>query len=119
MMKFNLSTAAVAFSVFAQSIFAGDITFFDASKNIGVPKGKNIVNHPDSIELTSTKQIEFKGEWDLSKNLDFEIDVENLSAARGVDIRVHIRNDEKPPLQNIAFVNRRACESARIENGFD
>ena len=72
MMKFNLPTAAVAFSVFAQSIFAGDITFFDASKNIGVPKGKNIVNHPDSIELTSTKQIEFKGEWDLSKNLDFE-----------------------------------------------
>lgn len=96
MMKLNLSAvAALAVSIFANSAFAGDITLFDASKNIGVPKGKDIINHPDSIELTSTKRIEFKGEWDLSKNLDFEVDVENLSAARGVDIRVHIRNDEK------------------------
>lgn len=70
--------------------FASDIVVFDAAKNIGTPNAKHIVKHSDSIELNSNKSADFKGCWDLSKNLDFEIDVENLSTVRPVYIRVYL-----------------------------
>ncbi len=90
-MKYTL--LLIASIVTFSNLFADDIVIFDAKKNINVPKAKYIKNHPDSIELKSRWQANFEGEWDLSNHLDFEIEVENMSDARGIDIRLFIFDD--------------------------
>ncbi len=90
-------------------VFAKDIVIFDAKNNINIPRGKHIINNPNSIELKSNKKVVFKGEWNLSNHLDFEVEIENMSKERGIDFRLFIFDDNNIKMSTYyqAFVGTR------------
>ncbi len=88
--------------------FSADIEIFNAAKKLGNPQGKGIMRHEDSIEINSKSRINFNGNWDLTKNLDFEIEAENLSSEHGIDIRIFLFDDyNKNDNPNVPFISAR------------
>ena len=93
---------------FPLAAFPGDIIIFDASKNLGNPKCDDIVKHDDSIEINSKNKINFNGNWDLRKNLDFEIEAENLSSECGIDIVLFLFDDYNKEIDpKVPFISAR------------
>lgn len=80
--------AAVAL-VLAGTMFAGDVVIFDGSKNIGEVVANPAVKR-EGDALVSTGNFEFDGRWDLSKNLDLAIDIENTSGEQWIPLQIGI-----------------------------
>ena len=80
--------AAVAL-VLAGTMFAGDVVIFDGSKNIGEVVANPAVKR-EGDAFVSTGNFEFDGRWDLSKNLDLAIDIENTSGAQWIPLQIGI-----------------------------
>ena len=76
----------------AEIAHASDVVIFDAGKNIGTPSTK--VRKEGNAVIAGGSGIEFKGNWDLSKNLDFKIDVENPSATDWLTLKLQLFDDQ-------------------------
>ena len=76
----------------AEIAHASDVVIFDAGKNIGTPSTK--VKKEGNAVIAGGSGIEFNGNWDLSKNLDFKIDVENPSATDWLTLKLQLFDDQ-------------------------
>lgn len=83
----RIFSAAAASIAFAAALSAADITIFDGAKNIGATAQK--CEKKDG-SLLASRGVEFDGNWNLSKNLDFKFDVENLSKTDVLKLKLQI-----------------------------
>ncbi len=90
-MKLRFTAITLCAMLLAEIAHASDIVIFDAEKNIGTPSTK--VRKEGNAVIAGGSGIEFKGNWDLSKNLDFKIDVENPSATDWLTLKLQLFDD--------------------------
>ena len=91
-MKLRFTAITLCAMLLAEIAHASDIVIFDAEKNIGTPSTK--VRKEGNAVIAGGSGIEFKGNWDLSKNLDFKIDVENPSATDWLTLKLQLFDDQ-------------------------
>lgn len=84
--------AAIALS--ASAALAGDIVLFDAKSGAGkISEASRAQMTPGGCKI-SRGRAEILGEWDLSKNLDFEIEVKNLSETSDCPLQILLSDGE-------------------------
>ena len=89
----HIASCALLFLFSTAVACAADLKIYSAKEKINSPSGKTVKALEDGAEASGVGYVDFNGNWDLSKNLDFEIDAENLSKTDRVDVRVRLFDD--------------------------
>ena len=107
-MKVCIPHICAALALSASAALAGEIVLFDAENGTGkISESSRAQKTPDGYKI-SQHRAKIVGEWDLSKNLDFEIEVKNLSETSSCPLQILLSDDEnveklKDPALNTMF----------------